>query len=252
MEALVSGIAARAVFIEGEEVFFIEADQPINRRAAAAKDIPNLLAGATDVVRIPNANEQGAFETLLDLWNKDRAVRMLEVLLDSNESEENRIDAANALQALLEKSETRDDLLNLTFAIPFWDGVDAEGAKDAAKRAKEVFDLVNLLERSQENIATVRHEWDQLDQALFEGPAQRGRFELNAKDTGCFRALAMALENKNEIDNATFKCYIALAPEKNSRVIVNEWTRFLAKIKQRRKFEAIIDWKACYEKGYSR
>lgn len=239
MEALVSGIAARAIFIEGEEVFFVEADQPEERRAAVAKEIPNLMAGAIDVIRIPNTNEQGAFKVLLDLWNKDRSLRMLEVLLDSNEYEKNRMEAANALQQLLEETETRDHLLNLTFAIPFWDGVDVEGAKDASQHYQGTLGLIILLERSQENIATVRQHWESLDPTLFENPVHRGRFELRAKDIGAFRAFALAMENREEINNALFECYIRMATEKNSRAIINEWSRFLTDLRESKKFADI-------------
>jgi hypothetical protein len=43
MEALVSGVAARVVFIDGEAVSYIEADQPETRIPVTRDAIPYLL-----------------------------------------------------------------------------------------------------------------------------------------------------------------------------------------------------------------
>src|SRR5712671_8247752 len=94
MEALVSGVAARVVFIDGEAVSYIEADQPETRIPVTRDAIPYLLLDAHDVQRLKATTEDEAFRCLLQKFNEDRGLRMLQVILDPSEvsrSEERRV-----------------------------------------------------------------------------------------------------------------------------------------------------------------
>ena len=64
MDAIVSGSAGRAAFIEGDEVTYIEASDPDRRIKSTMRALPILFGDAIDVVRIPNA-EAGKVNTLL-------------------------------------------------------------------------------------------------------------------------------------------------------------------------------------------
>jgi len=72
MEALVSGVAARVVFIDGEAVSYIEADHPETRIPVTRDAIPYLLLDAHDVQRLKATSEIEAFCFLLRKFNEDR------------------------------------------------------------------------------------------------------------------------------------------------------------------------------------
>jgi hypothetical protein len=119
MEALVSGVAARAVFIDGEAVSHIEADHPETRIPTTRGAIPYLLLDAHDVQCLKVTNEAEAFRCLLRKFNEDRGLRMLQVILDSSEDSELRQEAASLLSEIFDDPEVKEIISNWAFSIPF-------------------------------------------------------------------------------------------------------------------------------------
>ena len=92
MRALISGLASRAVFIEGDAVTYIDAERPEHPIPAQSSDVLTLLGNAPDIVRIDEATELDALQKLADLTARDRSLRMLQLLLDGDEVKDFRID----------------------------------------------------------------------------------------------------------------------------------------------------------------
>src|SRR5690606_33011438 len=103
VNAFVSGVAARVAFVRGDTVSYFDADQPDDVRECAIGDLGVVLAGASDLVQLKSTDFEGAVACLLDLWNKDRALRLLQVILESCNDEEFIADAFHFLDDLLHK-----------------------------------------------------------------------------------------------------------------------------------------------------
>src|ERR1700720_3198138 len=94
MDFLASAVANRIVFVEGNEARFIEADRPTIQRKTTLSEVPLLLADAYDVVLLKNTSAAVAIENLLDAWNRDRALRMLDIILDRESDKSELLEAS--------------------------------------------------------------------------------------------------------------------------------------------------------------
>ena len=117
MDALISGRAARAVFIQGATVRFIEADDPQTVKVSSLSTVPILLQGAMDIVRIKVKDFTDSYPVLLSNWQKDRALRMVQIVLAADDDEE-LIEAADYLNDLLEVDAVREYVTSVAYALP--------------------------------------------------------------------------------------------------------------------------------------
>ena len=100
MDALVSGVAARIVFISGSEVTYVDAELPEKRHSSSRAALPYLLADAYDVEKVSGTTEAHAFDLLLRKWSTDRALRMLQIALDPEDEADIRDQALRHLKSL--------------------------------------------------------------------------------------------------------------------------------------------------------
>jgi hypothetical protein len=126
MDALVSGVAARVVFLAGSEVTYIDAERPTEKHTSSRAALPYLLADAYDVEMLKGATEEQAFGTLLKKWNTDRALRMLQIALDSEENTAIREEAASYFSSLLLQRGVRTGVENAAFSLELPEGTVAE------------------------------------------------------------------------------------------------------------------------------
>ena len=227
MDMLVSGQAGRIVFIEGNDVSYVEADEPDVKIPTSTAAIPHLLADAHDVVRLEGASEKRAFECLLRNWKADRALRMLQLVLDPDEDLEITSQAAECLTHLLMAEGVLETVENWTYAIPFFCVVDVSEVQKKIPDFLEVIQFVERLARHQEYIARFRSAWNAIRENHFINPVEKKRFELAAINAGAFRKLALAGENSEEANAAVLECYVALDRQPNSRQVIIEWTKNL-------------------------
>ncbi len=113
MDSLVSAVAARVVFIEGEEVRFVEADEPTRQIATTLSAVPYLLADAYDVVTLRNTTSEESFSLLLGSWNADRALRMLDIVLDPDSAHDETEEAARFLSDFIADEATKIQVENI-------------------------------------------------------------------------------------------------------------------------------------------
>lgn len=241
MDALISGVAARVVFLSPSEVAYIDAERPTERHVSSRAALPYLLADAHDVEMLRDATEQEAFIVLLRKWNTDRALRMLQIALDSGEYLTVREEAASYLSTFLRQQDVRDGVENAAFSLEFPEGTDAEDLVSLSWRDQGLSELLGKLISHQAEIAVVRRSWDFMPDLLFGGYPNRSKVELAAISTGAFRELAEALKVPAHLDSVILDCYIKLKSQPNHREIVREWTKNFVGKKVRRKAEQRYD-----------
>jgi tetratricopeptide (TPR) repeat protein len=234
MNYLVSGVAAKIVALPpaGDAVTFMYADRPEERHVVKRNCVHLLFADAPDVEYLADTSEDNAFRVLLRKWNADRALRMLQILLDRNEDFGVRQDASDNLANLLPSDGVAVEVENFTFSITAGEDVDFEQVNNL-RNSEQVGVLVERLLSHQEAIAVVRREWERIDDSAFTGANQRKNAEVIAIRKGLFRQLVEALSDENKVNSAVFSCYAALKDEDGYRDIVSAWTRDLVKITRR-------------------
>lgn len=235
MDALVSGVAARVVFLAGPEVSYIDAERPTERHSSNRAALPYLLADAHDVEMLSGATEEQAFGVLLRKWNMDRALRMLQVALDSQEYATIREEAASYLSSLLRQQDVRDGVENAAFSLEFSEGTDAEDLESLVWRNNGLSELLGKLISHQAEIAAVRCAWDSLPDMLFGSHPKRSKVELVAISTGAFRELVEALKVPERLESVISNAYFKLKSQPNYREIVQQWTKNFANKKVRRR-----------------
>lgn len=231
MDALVSGVAARVVFISGSQVSYIDADRPNERYNSTRAELPHLLADAHDVELLSATTEKQAFGLLLTKWNSDRALRMLQIALDSDEELASRHEAARYFTALVSAPEVQSAVENAAFSIAFPESATSENLEVSLTDSGLL--LLEKLRSHQQEIEAVRRAWDALPNSIFSG--NRCKAELTAITTGAFRALAEGLKEETLIAKAVSNCYFKLKSQANYRDIVHQWTVGFADKQVRRK-----------------
>ena len=236
MDALISGVAARVVYLSSSEVYYIEAERPTEKYISSRAALPYLLADAHDVEMLSDTTEQQAFGILLRKWNTDRALRMLQVALDTEgEYPATREDAASYLSSLIRQQDVRRGVENAAFSLEFPEGTDAEDLESLSWRDHGLSEFLGKLISHQAEIAAVRCAWDLLPDLVFGGNPNRGRAELVAISTGAFRELAEALKVPASLEGVISDCYFKLKSQPNYRQIVQQWTKDFADKKVRRR-----------------
>jgi hypothetical protein len=225
MDCLVSAVAARVVFIEGNDVKYIEADQPAIETRTTLAEVPMLLADAYDVVLLKNTSTPAALECLLGLWNRDRALRMLDIVLDDTSDESEVLEASGYLAAFLSNASVRAWLLDRTFATPYDSDVDFGALAGTLKPFPATLEFVSHLNAFQDRIRQVRIAWDRVPDSTFESAKSRSVFEFHAVSRGAFRRLAEAVGDPAAVKNAVFTCYHELRTQANYRAVIGEWTK---------------------------
>jgi hypothetical protein len=118
MDALISGVAARAVFIEMEGVSYVEAERPDVKVFVARDAIPYLLLDAHDVESLRATTEAATFRSLLRKYNEDRGLRLLQMILDPEEDQELRRDATIFLSEIINDTDIKSKIANWAFSVP--------------------------------------------------------------------------------------------------------------------------------------
>lgn len=235
IDALVSGSAARAVFIQGSSVHFIDADDPENLRPARAIDIPHLLLDANDIVRVKIKHYTDCFDLLLSGWRLDRALRMLQIIL-ANDDEEDTREASSYLEKFLKEDSVQKSVRNVVYSVPYDEFPDI--SDDLLAETPTVKSFYWSLREDQRAIAAVRAAFNALS---FPSTDIKSSYEGVAVPSGLFAQivdLSMGRVTHNEV---TFTCLRVLASLPNSRALATEWLGKFAKARVGRQLRSLDD-----------
>lgn len=227
MDGLVSAVVARAVFIDGNDVSYVDADAPTVRHPATIAAIPNLLLDAHDVVTLKNTSIDESLRNLLQAWNSDRALRMLDIILDETSDDDELQESAVLFSQLIANPETKIWVDNWVLAIPRSSEENLLMLADRVKNNSHLTDYIRMVFRCQPSIEQVRKAWNNVSDNLFEDATGRAQFELAAIRCGAFRSFVEALGDAAAIKSAVSKSRIFLRQQPNARIIVSDWTRIL-------------------------
>jgi tetratricopeptide (TPR) repeat protein len=235
MDSLVSAVAARVVFIQGEEVSFIEAEKPTSQIPTTISAVPYLLADAYDVVSLRDTNVGESLDLLLKGWNADRALRMLDILLDLESPHDETKEAARFFSDLIANEATKNQVKNRAFAVALPNQVKLSAFVDRLDDSTATLMFVTELFEAQDKITKVRSAWEMVPDNKFGSRVDRAKFEAAAISSGVFRRLVESIGDETALKSAVLDCYLALREEPNARSIVSDWTKEFVNRPVRRK-----------------
>jgi len=225
VDCIVSAVAGRIVFVDGNDVRYVEADHPTVKKMASLSELPRILAGAYDVVTLKNTTPTIAFEHFLEARNRDRALRMFDIVLDDSSDNDEIHDASECLASLLSTSTVRIWLLNRAFALPYSRASNVESLAKMLQSVPSVLEFVDHVTSHQNKIQQVRNAWDLISDSLFGDRTQRLQFEFLAVSYGAFRMLSEALGDRKAINQVLVQFSRDLGDQPNSQDVIREWTK---------------------------
>lgn len=233
IDALVSGSAARAVFVQGSLVQFVDAENPTLLKSTSLSAIPRLLEGAHDVVRLKVQNYTECFDLLLTGYQKDRALRMLQIVLEQDDYEDS-LEAAGLLDKLLEDSAVFQHVRNVVHAVPYPNFPVLEETNFID--APAAYSIYLELQQHQSAIYKVR---DAFDAIPFKSDELKFTYEKCAMYAGIFTRLAMLSLGETTTSAVTFDCIQAFKNLPDAREISTRWVSRLGTGKVARKLRKL-------------
>ncbi|MBS3847730.1 tetratricopeptide repeat protein [Devosia sp. BSSL-BM10] len=225
IEAYISGQAARVAFVQGDEFSYIDADNPKYEVKILAHQLAYVFADATDVERVLLRRKEDSYTPLLQRYNIDRALHMVDVALDRELSEELRHAAAETFVELTEDNTVLVAVKNVLYARPISsDHIDAARA-DTLSSIHSFNDLLTDLTQSRVLSHKVVASFERASKNMEKDT--KSQIWATAVYAGLFRELVLAGIDAVKINAAVFHCYTVLSKFPNGRGFVKEWVRDL-------------------------
>src|SRR5271166_1495898 len=111
MDAVVSGQAASAAFVEGNEVSVVRFGDEAPAQSSF-EAIGRIFGNCTDVQFLAGTKKEIVQNALRKSWSFDRAMRLALIVLDDAEYAETKQEAALHLEELLEDPEVKGSVAN--------------------------------------------------------------------------------------------------------------------------------------------
>lgn len=223
MDALVSGQAGVAVFIQGNDASWVSVDAPEQEISCSPHLVPYLLEGASDVTEFKAVSKPVALSHLKLASDFDRALHTTLILLDPLEDRETRIMASECLPDLLTSEGVRTPLENILYSSGMPNVETLGAAISLAPTNNALFSLLQELLQFQDVIRTIRKKWDELPLNLFDSDAAKDAFRVAAVKSGAFRSLAKSSSDPSSMSLAILGCYATLRNLPNYRAVLNAW-----------------------------
>lgn len=221
--AFISGSSAVGALVRGNDVEYVRFGEQ-GTSVGTIESLDYVFADADDVMRRELATVVELRRDLDIAWAEDRALRLLEIVLDSQIPEGLTREAAEGLDELLRIDDVARFVRHRAYSLPLTRRFEVRISDkllvgiDAAKA------FVYALAKIQPQITRVRDAWERIPDDEFLSVAERNEFELAAIEAGAFYELAISLTLDEAADRALFFCYQALHTHRNYRTIINIWT----------------------------
>lgn len=232
MDVFVSGAACRAVFVQGTEVFYINLDRPMEKvpmgdERLIGSAVFRALADSPDIQRLSVATEQEAMLALLDMCNKDSALRLLEIALDSEDDPHLALDAIAELNHLICCDGVHKFLANYAFAVPYPMIRATTGLPERAEKFSRAWSLISDIGDAQPAIVKVREAWSKAVVGHFDSLAQQAAAEKTVIEAGGFKSICELLLGKTRLDAVIFDLHLATNRVRGYRELIGAWINAL-------------------------
>ena len=221
MYALVSGQAALAVVVRGDEASILRYGQDQENRTFRFSSAVGFLRDAPDIIRLSNPSKIEIEVALHESWAADRSLRLTRIVLDEDEEQEVQTEAIECLEEVLTDQISSQVLLALCVA-PVPDGWSISQAIVNSNQQPAVRRMFRNLEELQAPVSAVRLAWNRLHATLFGSSESKVSFEAAAIRHHVFGTMVRGILTQ-DADTAKFEAHRRLNGEQNYRDIIAAW-----------------------------
>ncbi len=237
MRALLSGQADLALVFDGDSAFTVTSERPDQRSPVDPTGLTRIFGPVTDLEELVDATNDEIVRTLERSWEKDRAYRLMLILLDGGGDVGARAMAAECLAEMLSRNEVVEYVSNFLFACPLPEEADLAGAEAFARRASTGTVLTDYLRELRGRQLQIRQRWNAwvgLEPELFGDITAKEQFKSIAVRLGMFRLFVCASSDARAHSSALLHCQTRIdeklrrLPERsrmNAREVLAQWTR---------------------------
>ncbi len=241
MEALISGQAGVAVLIEGNTATSFSIDEPNVHIPLSTSSVSYIFSHVTDLLKFKGISKDKALSELEVAWGKDRIMQLSLLLLNTEESRDIRISAAESIEEFLADRHLEDYLLNRFFMAPL--PLPVNEALDLVRKSafSRVFHVLEHVEKHQAQIRRCRSAWNSLPVETFKNPEAKRQFESILVATGAFRHFSEALNKPENFGSVLLQILKQVGELPNSRNVILMWTKSFKPQQFKRRLEASIE-----------
>jgi tetratricopeptide (TPR) repeat protein len=213
VKAIISGQAGVAILVHDGNVYTIDvdSDQPVECELA---DMSHLIGEARDAYWLRDTSRERVVIELEDAWRRDRALQLMLILLDREEVDGVRMEAAECLEDLLAGEQVREQLGSVMYSSPLPDTDAVDESITFAKPSGPLHTFLRALSASQKSVVEWCMAWEAIPAESCGGPEEKRRLRLRAIRAGAFRVF---VEEQGRGDAALMKLLIADQFKGNTR-----------------------------------
>ena len=222
MKAIISGQAGRAILMDGDSFHSIEIDSLEQVEPRSYWEVRDFLGDASDAFLLRDTTREEAARHLEAAWRRDRTLQLALLLLDANEEEDLRKEAAECLEDLLASESDRERLADVLYSSPLPEKAEAAKMLEWAKEGGALAGFAAKLIADQPTISKWCGEWDAIPDEAFGGAKERHRMRLLAVKAGAFR---LFVEEQGRGDAALLRLLISdeFKGKAAARKILQRW-----------------------------
>jgi len=229
MNAVISGVAGRALVVDGESLRSFDVDDPSNLLARQRFDLPYLFGEASDLRIIERSDLASIGRELHSESDLSLALDLALISLDEEIEKDIRAEAIRDVNELLINSQLRERLESVLYARPIPGDGDLSGALALCDEqlSSISWEFFENLHRRQVIISRVSEAWDFIPAKVFEGYEHQANSLRIVVGLGLFRAFVITLEMQQPI--STFLLAAGLNKSINElhnyRDVLQHWAR---------------------------
>jgi len=186
-------------------------------------DVTRVLGGTPDVVEIEVATVPEVERRLETEWCKDRALRLMILLLDPDEPDVGLEDAAILLEKLLDGPHVIPYIEDQFCQQELPDEARIDRAQALASNLPAVWAMLSRISEWQSNIGQVRESFESLGEGLFGGADEKAEYRERAIAAGAFRSLVGSTVLGKLTDAGIFELHAKLRDLPEARKIAKAW-----------------------------
>jgi tetratricopeptide (TPR) repeat protein len=227
MDALISGVAGRALLLERDSLTSLDVVDPSRRTVRHPSDLQFLFGDATDLRVIEDSDIDSITRELQRASNSECSLDLTLIALDPELSDEIRKEAIEDLEGLLADSLVLRNVESILYGHPFPESADISGAIRlcAIVKGPKARSMYQRLQDHQPSIREVLQSWEAIPTKLFGEAGLRTQFQNQLVREGLFRALALTRETQATVGsflvNAGLNTSIQALP--NYREVLQRW-----------------------------
>jgi two-component system response regulator (stage 0 sporulation protein A) len=197
MDALISGQAGIAVLIDDDNVFSITLDSGNEMKPCSLSMVPYLFSGVSDAKIIKQITLSETVSQLKVLWQKDRALHLTLILLDSHEELQIRKLAVASLFNLLVNQNIYDFVEKNLYALPLPASSDLLGSIQLIEEDCNLKILFHEIHSNQIYIDICSNAWDKLPTDLFDEICNKNKYRLLMVNENIFKLVVKEISKSN-------------------------------------------------------